>query len=145
MASGQRKAKAPPGRKRATASKKSTYARGHRLSGKKLEFLLKAEDETLRERAAGAASGRAAKTLAKEGRLRALLIALNRGTVLNQHHTDGPVSIQCLRGNVAITVGDESTELTSGGLLILAARVQHEVKALRDSSILITMSFPRSK
>ena len=145
MASGQRKAKAQPGSKRAADSKKSTYARGHRLSGKKLEFLLKAEDETLRERAAGAASGRAAKTLAKEGRLRALLVALNRGTVLKQHHTDGPVSIQCLRGNVVITVGDESTELTSGGLLILASKVQHEAKALRDSSILITMSFLRGK
>ncbi len=68
MASGQRKAKARPGSKRAAASKKSAYARGHRLSEKKLEFLLKAADETLREHASGAASGRAAKTLAKEGR-----------------------------------------------------------------------------
>jgi quercetin dioxygenase-like cupin family protein len=141
--------KARPGgaRKKAvkspTETAKSTYARSNRLSGMRLEFLLKAEDEALRERAAGAGSGRAAKTLAKEGRLRVLLIALNRGTVLKQHHADGPVSIQCLRGNVAITAGDASNELTSGGLLVLDANVQHEVKALRDSSILTTISLPR--
>ena len=143
MATGQRKNKAQTENKRSAATKRSAYARGHRLSGKKLEFLLKAEDEALRERAASASAGRAAKTLAKEGRLRAVLIALNRGAVLKQHHTDGPVSIQCLRGNVAITVGDEPTELTSGGLLILDSKVQHEAKALRDSSLLITMSLPR--
>ena len=145
MATGQRKNKAKTENKRSAATKKSAYSRSHRLSGKKLEFLLKAEDEALRERAASASSGRAAKTLAKEGRLRALLIALKRGAVLKQHHTDGPVSIQCLRGNVAITVDDASTELTSGGLLILDAKVQHEVKAIRDASLLITMSFPRGK
>ena len=144
MATRKQKSKAKPSNKK-SAPKKSTYSRGNRLSGKKLEFLLKAEEDALRERAASSSSGRAAKTLAKEGRLRVMIIALNRATVLKQHHTDGPVSIQCLRGNVAITIDDASTELTSGGLLILDAKVQHEVKAIRDSSLLITMSFPRDK
>lgn len=121
-------------------SAKSTYARSHKLSGMRLEFLLKMEDEALRERAATASSGRAAKTLAKEGRLRVTLIALKQGAALKKHHVDGPVSIQCLRGNVAITVGDHTSELTSGGLMVLDAKVAHGGKALRDSSILITMS-----
>jgi len=144
MATTKQKSKAKPSGKK-SARKKSTYSRSNRLSGKKLEFLLKAEEDALRERAASSSSGRAAKTLAKEGRLRVMIIALNRATVLKQHHTDGPVSIQCLRGNVAITIDDASTELTSGGLLILDAKVQHQVKAIRDSSLLITMSFPRDK
>jgi quercetin dioxygenase-like cupin family protein len=144
MATRKQKSKAKPSNKKSTP-KKSTYSRSNRLSGKKLEFLLKAEEDALRERAASSSSGRAAKTLAKEGRLRVMIIALNRATVLKQHHTDGPVSIQCLRGNVAITIDDASTELTSGGLLILDAKVQHQVKAIRDSSLLITMSFPRDK
>ena len=141
---GTTKAKTGGARKKAAGSRpargKSTYARSHRLSGIRLEFLLKAEDDALRERAATASSGRAAKTLAKEGRLRATLIALERGASLRQHHVDGPVSIQCLRGNVVITVGDQTSELTSGGLMVLDAKVTHGGKALRDSSILITMS-----
>ena len=124
---------------------KSTYARSHRLSGMRLEFLLNAEDDALRERAATASSGRAAKTLAKEGRLRATLVALKRGAALKQHHVDGPVSIQCLRGNVAIAVGEHTSELTSGGLIVLDAKVAHDAKALRDSSILITMSVARGR
>jgi quercetin dioxygenase-like cupin family protein len=141
---GTTKVKTGGARKKAVKSSaeaaKSTYARSHRLSGMRLEFLLKAEDDSLRERAATASSGRAAKTLAKEGRLRVTLIALKRGTVLKQHHADGPVSIQCLRGNVAIAVGDDTSELTSGGLMVLDAKVAHGARALQDSSILITMS-----
>lgn len=125
-----------------TAAKQSTYARTHRLSGKKLQFLLKAEDDALRERAASASSGRAAKTLVKEGRLRATLVALKKGTQLKQHEVEGPVSIQCLRGNVAINAGGDATELTTGGLLVLDRKVPHDAVALRDSAILVTMSHP---
>ena len=132
-------AKPPAGRA------KRTYARSHRLSGTKLEFLLNAEDDALRERAATASSGRAAKTLAKEGRLRTTLVALRQGAAQKQHHVDGPVSIQCLRGNIAITAGDHTSELTSGGLMVLDAKVAHSAKALRDSSMLITMSLGRGR
>ena len=137
---GTTKAKTGGAGKKAPKSAKTTYARSHRLSGTRLEFLLNSEDDALRERASTASSKRAAKTLVKEGRLRATLVALKRGAVQRQHHVDGPVSIQCLRGNVAITVGDQTSELTSGGLRVLDAKVTHGGKALRDSSILITMS-----
>ena len=140
---GTKKAKTSGARRKAAKSpavRVTTYARSHKLTGTRLEFLLNAEDDALRERAATASSGRSAKTLAKEGRLRATLIALKRGATQKQHHVDGPVSIQCLRGNVSITVGDYTSELTSGGLMVLDANVAHSAKALRDSSILITMS-----
>lgn len=128
--------------KKAESKRPSTYARSHRLSGKKLQFLLKAEEETLRERAAAAGSGRAAKTLVKEGRLRATLMAVKRGTLIKQHQVEGPVSIQCLRGNVAIDAGGDETELTAGGLLVLDKKVPHDLKAMRDSTVLITLSHP---
>ena len=137
-----------PGKKAAKSPAvrpKTAYARSHRLSGTRLEFLLNAEDDALRERASTASSRRAARTLVKEGRLRATLVALKRGAAQRQHHVDGPVSIQCLRGNVAITVGDNTSELTSGGLMVLDAKVAHSAKALRDSSILITMSIARGR
>lgn len=134
------------GSKRTTAKKAaprpSTYSRTHQLSGQTLQFLLKAEDDALRGRADSARSGRAAKTLVKEGRLRVTLVALKKGTQLKQHEVEGPISIQCLRGNVAINAGSEPIELTSGGLLVLDRKVPHDAVALRDSAILITMSHP---
>lgn len=126
--------------KKRQAEKKPQYTRTHRLSGKKLQFLLKEEEQDLRERAANASSGRSAKTLVKQGRLRATLVALRKGTQLKAHEVEGPVSIQCLRGNVAIEVGGETTELTAGGLLVLDKKVPHDARAMRDSAILITMS-----
>lgn len=137
------------GAKRAAAGRASpkepAYARTYKLSGKRLQFLLKAEDDMLRERAGSASSGRAAKTLVKEGRLRLTLVALAKGTEIKQHQTEGPVSIQCLRGNVAIGAADGETELTSGGLLVLERKVPHAVRAIRESAILITMSHPSGK
>lgn len=140
---------APATRKTTTKSKaepeSSAYGRTHRLSGRTLEFLLRAEDDALRERAALASSGRAAKTLVKEGRLRATLVALAKGTEIKQHETEGPVSIQCLRGNVEIKLDRDARELTAGGLLVLDRKVPHAVRAVRDSAILITMSHPSGK
>lgn len=127
--------------KKQAQKKQPQYTRTHRLSGKKLQFLLKEEEQALRERAADANSGRAAKTLVKEGKLRATLVALRKGTVLKQHQVEGPVSIQCMRGNVAVGTDGDSTELTAGGLLVLDKKVPHEAKALRDSVILVTVAF----
>ena len=68
---------------------KHTYLKTHRLSGDILEFMLPAEEAALRERAAGAKAGRAAKTLVKEGALRLTLVALNKGIVLQAHQVEG--------------------------------------------------------
>jgi hypothetical protein len=66
--------------------------------------MLEAEDDTLREFAEDSKTGRAAKTLVKEGRpLRITPVALKKGTVLLPHHVDGPISIQTIRGCLRLT------------------------------------------
>ena len=55
--------------------KRSAVLRTRRLSGKMLRFLIDAEDETLREFAEASKTGRAAKTLVKQGPLRIILVA----------------------------------------------------------------------
>jgi hypothetical protein len=60
--------------------KRSAVLRTRRLSGKMLRFLIDEEDETLRELAHASESGRAAKTLVKQGALRITLVAINKGT-----------------------------------------------------------------
>jgi hypothetical protein len=58
--------------------KKSAVLRVRRLTGKMLTFLIGAEDETLREFAETSKTGRAAKTLVKQGSLRIALVALKK-------------------------------------------------------------------
>jgi quercetin dioxygenase-like cupin family protein len=122
--------------------KKSAVLRVRRLSGKMLTFLLGAEDETLREFAESSKTGRAAKTLVKQGSLRITLVALKKGTVLPPHQVTGPVSIQTIRGCLRVTTDREGVDVTAGTLIALAPAVAHTAKAHEDCSILLTFAMP---
>jgi quercetin dioxygenase-like cupin family protein len=51
------------------------------------------------------------------------------------------VPFQCLRGNLRFQLGEEEVELAANSLLVLDGGVPHNVTALRDSTLLITISF----
>jgi quercetin dioxygenase-like cupin family protein len=121
-------------------ARRHTYLRTHALSGAALSFSLSAEDAALRERAMAAKSGRTAKTLIKEGRMRVTLIAMRRGAVLGAHQVGGVVSIHVLRGRARVSVAGTNTELPSGGLLVLQEEVTHTAEALADCALLVTVA-----
>ena len=118
----------------------STYLRTHRLRGKTLSFLLAAEDDELRERAESAKTGRAAKTLVKEGPLRITLVALKQGTTLQSHHVAGPVSLVTIRGLLRVSTAAGDIDIPKDGLIALDAGVGHSVTALDDCAVLITLA-----
>jgi quercetin dioxygenase-like cupin family protein len=120
--------------------KKSAVSRVRRLSGKMLTFLLGTEDETLREFAGDSKTGRAGKTLVKEGPLRITLVALKQGTVLPSHQVAGPVSIQTIRGCLRITTDRGDVDVPAGTLIALGPGVAHTAKAHDDCAILITFA-----
>jgi quercetin dioxygenase-like cupin family protein len=120
------------------AARKHTYLRTHRLAGAILTFDLRAESAALQQRAAAARTGRAAKTLVKEGRLRATLIALRRGTVLGAHGVEGEVLLHVLRGTFEVQTKDTAAVARAGGVIALHAGLRHDAHALRDSVVLIT-------
>ena len=115
-----------------------TYLRTRKLAGVALTFDLAKEDATLRAQAAAAKSGRAAKTLVKEGRLRVTLIALRKGTALGAHAVQGDVTIQVLRGALELRIDDRPLRAARGAAVALQAGVRHDARATRDAAILIT-------
>ena len=119
---------------------KHTYLKTHTLSGAALSFSLATEDEALRERAAAARSGRVAKTLIKEGRLRVTLIVLRRGAALGAHQVDGVVSVQVLRGRARVSAEGQIGDVSRGGLLVLDQDVTHTAEALVDCALLVTVA-----
>jgi quercetin dioxygenase-like cupin family protein len=121
---------------------KHTYLRTHRLSGEVMAFALPREEVAIRERAAAAKAGRAAKTLVKEGALRLTLVALRKGVVLQPHQVDGPVSIQVLRGKAKVDAPGEGTALAAGGIVTVPPRQTHAATALTDCTLLITVAEP---
>lgn len=121
-------------------ARRHTYLSTHTLSGAVLSFVLSAEDAALRERATAAKSGRTAKTLIKEGRLRVTLIAMRKGAMLGAHQVEGVVSIHIVRGRVRVSAASASTDLVSGGLLVLQEEVTHTAEALSDCALLVTVA-----
>ena len=123
---------------------KSSVLRARRLSGKVLSFMLDAEADTLAEFADDSKTGRAGKTLVKEGSLRITLVALKKGTVLPSHQVAGPVSIQTIRGCLRLTTDTGDMDLPARMLIALGPRVAHTAKAHTDCAILLTFAMSPS-
>lgn len=128
-----------------TEDKRSSVRRTQRLSGNVLTFLLAAEDETLRELAEFSKSGRAAKTLVKQGTMRVTLVALRKGTILESHDVKGPVSIQTIRGCLRLGTDRGNIDIPPMGLISLSPGVVHTAEAIDDCSILITFAIGSSQ
>ncbi|HXK34259.1 MAG TPA: cupin [Dehalococcoidia bacterium] len=119
-----------------------TYKRTHRITGKVLAFDLRAEEAALIAKARASSSGRAAKTLVKQGALRSTISSLRRGTQLSEHAAAGAVSVQVLRGRVRFESDGTQQVAGPGGVVMFDEDVPHSATALADSSILITTAMP---
>jgi quercetin dioxygenase-like cupin family protein len=90
-------------------------------------------------------TGRSSKTLAKYPDFRIVLILMKGGTRMRQHRAEGRISIQQLKGQVRIHLADRKVNLPSGHLLVLDCGVLHDVEALEESALLLTISWRREK
>lgn len=90
-------------------------------------------------------SGHFAKMLFKKHDLRIVLISLERGARMNEHHADGTISVQVLSGRLRINVAGHPHELSAGNLFTLGASIRHDVEALEDAAFLLTISWPNAE
>ena len=68
--------------------------------------------------------GMTSKMLLKTDDLRIVLIVMQAGARMDEHHSDGRISIQVLRGTIRIPVQDQVVDLTPGRLLALRDDIQ---------------------
>lgn len=87
-------------------------------------------------------SGHYAKMLFKKHDFRVVLMNMDRGSHMKEHHADGTISVQVLKGKIRVNIGGHSHELAAGSLFTLAASIRHDVEALDDSAFLLTISWP---
>jgi len=64
---------------------------------------------------------------------------------MDQHHADGTISVQVLKGRIQFSTPGESLSLRAGNLLTLAASIKHDVEAQEDSAFLLTIGWPKGK
>jgi quercetin dioxygenase-like cupin family protein len=87
-------------------------------------------------------SGHFAKTLFKKHDFRVVLITMENAAKMKEHHADGTISVQVLKGQMRFIVHGKPHDLKSGNLITLGASIRHEVEALEDSAFLLTISWP---
>ena len=86
--------------------------------------------------------GLTSKTLLKSGDLRVVLIAMESTAKMQEHHSDGRISIHVLSGNIRMRVQREEKILRVGHLIALDRSVKHDVEAMEDSVFLLTIAWP---
>jgi quercetin dioxygenase-like cupin family protein len=90
-------------------------------------------------------TGRSSKTLAKYPDFRIVLILMKSDTRMRQQRAEGRISIQQLKGQVRIHLSDRKVTVSAGHLLVLDCGVLHDVEALEESALLLTISWRREK
>jgi quercetin dioxygenase-like cupin family protein len=106
-----------------------------------LEFDLTGEIARLHQEPEGKA-GQNAKTLVKYDDLRIVLIALKARGSMPVHQTEGRISIQTVTGHVHVRAEGRTFDLPAGRLLALDQAIPHDVEALDESAILLTIAWP---
>jgi quercetin dioxygenase-like cupin family protein len=109
-----------------------------------LQIDLKRELQQLRqEDSLQRQTGRSSKTLAKYPDFRIVLILMKSGTRMRQHRAEGRISIQQLKGQVCMHLADRRVNVSAGHLLVLDCGVLHDIDALEESAMLLTISLRR--
>lgn len=96
------------------------------------------------EHARGNGSGRSAETVfgGHEATLRQTLMAITAGTTLAEHETPGEATVHVLSGRVRLGAGDAAWEGRAGDLLVVP-RQRHDLTALEDATVLLTVALAR--
>ena len=106
-----------------------------------LEFDLAREIEQLHQEPEWAA-GQNAKTLVKYDDLRVVLTILRAHAHIPGHQTEGRISIQTVSGHLQVRAQGRTFDLPMGALLALDRGLLHDVQALEDSALLLTIAWP---
>ena len=82
-------------------------------------------------------------TLVRDERFEIFRLEMPAGKALPEHEVPSLITIQCLRGRVEVSAHGRSQAMPAGFMMYIAGGEPHGVRALEDSSILVTMRVNR--
>lgn len=96
------------------------------------------------ERAQTSSTGRSSETVVggHEHTLRQTLVALRAGTTLAEHENPGEATVHVLAGRVRLGAGGEEWDGRRGDLIVIPP-ARHDLRALEDSAVLLTVAVRR--
>jgi quercetin dioxygenase-like cupin family protein len=78
-------------------------------------------------------------TLVKTKQLELIRLVLPAGKEISEHQVAGEITVQCLEGQVEFTSNDVTRSLSGGDLVYLAGARMHSLRAVENSSLLLTI------
>ena len=69
-----------------------------------------------------------------------MLIALHEGAEMAKHTANGIISLQVLEGQLQFNTDTQSVELNKGQMLTLHERIPHSVRAIKETTFLLTLT-----
>lgn len=66
-------------------------------------------------------------------------LVLNAGKAVPQHALDGPFTLHCLKGAIEVKTHGDWISLGPDDLIYLAGGILHDLRALADSTVLLTL------
>ena len=110
-----------------------------RFSGDSHAYNIGEELAILRAEPRPAGGGHRQITMVQRGMVTQVLFAFDAGAELPTHAAHGLVSIQALEGRLMVLANDRDHELTPGCMLVLSTDMPHDVRAIEDSAMLLTV------
>lgn len=102
-------------------------------------------DTELRATKEYAQEGHTARSLAREDDMRIVLVAMKASARMAEHRADETAVVHVLSGHVRLHLPEETVDLPTGRLLVLAPGLQHDVEAIVDSAFLLTLGWPAAR
>ncbi len=81
--------------------------------------------------------------IVKAERFEAVRLIVHAGTEIASHQVGGAIILHCLEGRVLLGLPDGPLELRAHQWVYLDGGVQHSVKGIEDSSLLLTILLER--
>lgn len=79
--------------------------------------------------------------LVKTDRFEAVRLFTRAGKTVPPHKVDGPITVECLRGESTFFVGTEPRQLKPGSWLHIEGGEVHSIEAKTDCVLLVTIIF----
>ena len=114
---------------------------GRPIAGFALKVDLDAESVYLKADKSWHDNGHSSKILLKYPDFRVVLISLKAQARMTEHHTNHRVTVQALTGRVRLHLADGILDLLRGNLLSIDRDVPHDVEAVEDSVLLLSLAW----
>jgi quercetin dioxygenase-like cupin family protein len=108
-------------------------------SGPAIAFTIPEEIERLRKEPEWVSGKRNSVTVVKTSNLSIVLMAIPTGANLCGHQVEGPITLQVVSGAIQFGVAGEPRKLTAGSVIALDKAIPHDIEALEDSDLLLTI------